>query len=79
MKCADDSANVSIGTYHRFSVKPGPVECSATYYGVSPVQIDANPGRDYYVRVDLKYRTASLALVDPEVAQVEISECRRDR
>lgn len=79
MKCADDSANVLKGAYHRFSVKPGPVECSATYYGASPVQIDAKPGRDYYVRVDRKILTLSLALVDPEAAQVGIAECKRDR
>ena len=96
VSCGNDTADLELRSYHRFTVEPGPVECggvvvvqllfSKTDLPVGPVRIDAKAGRDYYLREDFisgfwsmpsSWR-ASLTLVDDDVAQAEISRCRRD-
>ena len=76
MKCGDDSATLSSGSYHRFNVKPGPSKCEVEYHDVVPIFIEAKPGRDYFVRLDLlMWGIRSLTLIDAENAQVAIAKC----
>lgn len=92
MTCGDDTVDLEGGSYHRYKVEPGAVECAGVValptvffrkeLPLGPVHIDAKPGHDYYLREDIHFGfvwpSVSLTLVDDNVAQAEISHCQRD-
>jgi hypothetical protein len=64
VSCGDDTVDLELHSYHRFTVEPGPVECggvvvvgdlfSSAELPLGPVRIDAKAGRDNYLRQELR-------------------------
>jgi hypothetical protein len=89
VRCGDDRAHLHDGAYHRFTLAPGSVRCvadeSPTSHSLSTklaaIEINAEAGREYYVREDLHFGwwTGDLSLtnVDFHTAQDEIAGCKR--
>ena len=79
--CGDDSVVLRFGGYHKFTLDPGPIKCSANN-GIrsATVEIDAQAGETYFVRESvvpdslIGYRL--LTLKSAEEAQAEIEQCR---
>jgi hypothetical protein len=79
--CGDDSVALKPGTYHKFTVDPGQLDCSATTGGKSAVDIDAKAGQTYFIRQSILtwfvlVPDTYLVLKTAEEAQPEIEQCK---
>jgi hypothetical protein len=74
--CGQDSIELEAGGYHTFYNDAGPIECSAVGSPNAALKFNADLGRSYYVREDIKPEGVHLAVVDPDIAKNDITSCR---
>jgi len=73
-----DLISLKKGTYYPYVTKPGVIEFTASFMGVSTRVVDAEAGQTYYLKGSIPrvfFEPPSLVLVSPEAGAQEIVKC----
>ena len=80
VNCGDYSIALGNGGYHPFTVDPGTVRCSVFSESTSSVEINAEPGKEYYVKESTGWGVLAaryyLEIPDTGVGPEEIRDCK---
>lgn len=81
IRCGRSAAVIGPGGYHAFVEDAGTIVCKAETETKDEVEIQARPGREYYVRYEIGWGLwvghPHLHPIDQDRAQTEIEQCCR--
>jgi hypothetical protein len=79
--CGQESIELEGGGYYSFINDAGPVTCSATTEGSTPLKFDAHAGGEYYVKEEVSAGTLSgrtqFTLMSTGAGRTEIAACKK--